>query len=350
MRAASHLAAGLGALIVVTAGCGSPSKPAPIDQFPNGPKITCPDAPAALTSPTGQPLPVQYGTPIVTGGAPTVTVVCAPPSGSSFPVGTTAVTCTATDARQRLDSCSFNIVVSQPPRISVTRFVAFGDSITWGEDGRATAITSEGAGSTIRPAVQFPSSQTYPGALQAQLQGRYTTQTITVANSGKPGESVGDSATLSRFSLVVANRIYETVLLMEGSNDLSDRDSRKIPPALANLRTMVRDAKSRGLKVFLATIPPMVPGSQRGLAWSLVPEMNAGIRNIASSEGVPLVDVEAGFGSSFGQYIGSDGLHPNEAGYAKIADLFFGAIKSSLEVQPALTAPAGFPIVQGWRR
>ena len=339
LRRAVVLLAAVGSLLPCA--CSSPAKPTPVDQFPNGPKITCPDAPAPVTSPTGQATAVQYGTPIVTGGAPTVSIACTPPAGSMFPIGTTAVTCTATDARQRVDSCSFTVVVNQPARISVTRFVAFGDSITWGEDGRATSIVPEGAGEAIRPAIQFPSAQTYPGVLLAQLQGRYTTQigTIGVANSGLPGEKAGSSSALSRFSSVASSRAYEAVLLMEGTNDLSDRDSRLIPPALANLRTMVRDAKSRNLKVFLATIPPMVAGRPRGLAWSLVPEMNAGIRNIASSEGVTLVDIEAGFGASFEQYLGFDGLHPNESGYAKIADLFFTAIKANLETQPTSIAP-----------
>jgi lysophospholipase L1-like esterase len=349
-RRAVTLFAVLGSILAGS--CGSPSKPTPVDKFPNGPKIACPEAPAAVTSPNGQATAVQYGTPTVTGGAPTVSVACAPPAGSMFPIGTTAVTCTATDARQRVDSCSFNVIVNLAPRISVTRFVAFGDSITWGEDGRATSIVAEGAGETIRPAIQFPSAQTYPGALLSQLQGRYTSQigSIGVANSGLPGEKAGTSSALSRFSSVVSSRAYEAVLLMEGSNDLSDRDSRLIPPAITNLRSMVRDAKSRNVRVFLATIPPIVAGRPRGLAWSLVPEMNSGIRNVASSEGVTLVDIEAGFGASFEQYIGFDGLHPNEAGYAKIADLFFSAVKATLETAPTSISPFTLPMLGHRRR
>ena len=33
------------------------------------------------------------------------------------------------------------------------------------------------------------------------------------------------------------------------------------------------------------------------------------------------------------RYIGVDGLHPNELGYARLADLFFQAIQSALEVR-----------------
>ncbi len=33
------------------------------------------------------------------------------------------------------------------------------------------------------------------------------------------------------------------------------------------------------------------------------------------------------------RYIGVDGLHPNEAGYTRIAELFFQAIQADLEVR-----------------
>jgi lysophospholipase L1-like esterase len=332
--------------------CGGPSKPSPVDQFPNGPKITCPEAPAPVTSPTGQATVVQYGTPTVSGGAPAVSVSCSPPAGSPFPIGTTAVTCTATDTRQRVDSCAFNVVVNQSPRLSATRFIAFGDSITWGEDGRTSLVAPEGAAASITPRFRFPTPQTYPGALLALLQARYLAQlgNLGVANAGMPGEFAADSTTRARFSGIVSSRLYEVVLLMEGSNDIGDRDARLIPPAIDSLRQMIRDAKSRGVKVFLATIPPIVAGRPRGLAWSLVPEMNSNLRGLAGSEGVPLVDVEAAFGPSFDQYLGFDGLHPNEAGYAKIAEAFFDAIKSNLETAQPQQTPAAFNFVHGLHR
>jgi len=49
---------------------------------------------------------------------------------------------------------------------------------------------------------------------------------------------------------------------------------------------------------------------------------------------VPLVDVYGQMGTYQG-YIGVDGLHPTEVGYAKIAEIFMNAIKSSLEVPPS---------------
>src|SRR6188474_466299 len=85
-------------LLMLVTGCGSPSTPTPPDPYPTGPHAVCPP-PVSTTSPNGQPLPVAYGTPTAEGGAPPVTLACTPASGTLFPVGTTSVTCTATDAR-----------------------------------------------------------------------------------------------------------------------------------------------------------------------------------------------------------------------------------------------------------
>lgn len=50
--------------------------------------------------------------------------VCTPPSGSLFPIGTTTVTCTATDAAGNSASCSFNVIVrssdNQAPTALIT--------------------------------------------------------------------------------------------------------------------------------------------------------------------------------------------------------------------------------------
>ena len=95
------------------------------------------------------------------------------------------------------------------------------------------------------------------------------------------------------------------------------------------------------MRPYLATIPPMNPSACvpvcRGLAWSLVVGLNDNIRTLATAEGVPLVDVYQGFNGDLG-LLGPDGLHPAAEGYVKIADLFFAAIKQTLEV-PSPAAP-----------
>ncbi len=57
------------------------------------------------------------------------------------------------------------------------------------------------------------------------------------------------------------------------------------------------------------------------------------MRRVAEQEGVTLVDLYTLMLPDVQRYIGVDGLHPNEAGYAQIADLFFQAIQATFEVR-----------------
>ena len=81
-----------------------------VDTTP--PSIACP---AGLQSVTPRPreacAKVTYPPPVVSDNLPGATVVCVPASGSCFPVGTTAVTCTAADAVGNTAACSFTITV-----------------------------------------------------------------------------------------------------------------------------------------------------------------------------------------------------------------------------------------------
>lgn len=61
-------------------------------------------------------LPVTYPTPTASSTCgPITSIVCTPASGSSFPVGTTTVNCTATDLGGHTATCSFTVTVSRPP-------------------------------------------------------------------------------------------------------------------------------------------------------------------------------------------------------------------------------------------
>ncbi|HJQ22513.1 MAG TPA: HYR domain-containing protein [Blastocatellia bacterium] len=76
------------------------------------PSITCP---ANVTSVTAQTCPptgssvVTYPPPVATDNCPGVTTSCTPASGSTFPIGSTTVTCTATDTSGNTASCSFTV-------------------------------------------------------------------------------------------------------------------------------------------------------------------------------------------------------------------------------------------------
>ena len=65
-----------------------------------------------------------------------------------------------------------------PPVLSITRILAFGDSLTAGTTSPPLLVRSTGPG--------LPES--YPFKLQALLAMRYTGQTIELFNEGQPGQ------------------------------------------------------------------------------------------------------------------------------------------------------------------
>lgn len=78
------------------------------------PTIVCPPnvtKAGAPTCPVSTTQTVTYAAPTSSDNCPGVVTVCSPPSGSPFPVGTTTVTCTATDASNNTATCSFTVAV-----------------------------------------------------------------------------------------------------------------------------------------------------------------------------------------------------------------------------------------------
>ena len=74
------------------------------------PAITCPANITVKAAQAGDPcVVVNFPTPVATDNCPDPTVVCTPPSGTCFPLGTTTVTCTATDGSGNTASCTFKV-------------------------------------------------------------------------------------------------------------------------------------------------------------------------------------------------------------------------------------------------
>jgi lysophospholipase L1-like esterase len=197
--------------------------------------------------------------------------------------------------------------------------MAFGDSLTAG---------------TISPAptlLMIDEPGSYPSQLLPMLTARYTDQTITMVNEGFPGHLAKDD--LGRFSEALSEDQPNIVLLMHGANDLLNLQEAGISDALQAIDSMVRQANGRGIHVLLATLPPQNPAGSRGRGAAALPDFNAGIAHTAELDAVPLVDLYGQMGTYQG-YIGVDGLHPTEVGYAKIAEIFMKVIKSTLEVPP----------------
>jgi lysophospholipase L1-like esterase len=315
---ASVLAA---ALVLATGACSSPSQPTPP---PDAPSISCPVGVSA-TSLDGRPVVVSYSTPSAIGGAAPVTVGCAPASGSTFAIGITTVTCTARDSIGRQASCPFSVQVTTPPQLSVIRFLAFGDSLTEGKlSGSAPLYIL----------VDFPDS--YPRVLQGLLRARYTAQpTLTVTNAGWGGEKAIDG--VDRLPGLLADLAPGAVLLMEGANDLNTAlADERIEPAAEAMREMVGLVRATGANAFLATLPPQRPGGRNAKGALSVADYNTRLRSVATQTGAVLVDVWGAFGGvASTDLVGADGLHLTAAGYQRVAQAFYEAIRERLEAQGA---------------
>ena len=83
------------------------------------PRITCPANITQANDPGKCTATVNYFVPIAADNCPIFNVVCSPPSGSSFAIGTTTVTCVATDGGGLTTTCSFTVTVNDIERIAV---------------------------------------------------------------------------------------------------------------------------------------------------------------------------------------------------------------------------------------
>jgi len=232
--------------------------------------------------------------------------------------------------------------------VTATTFAAFGDSITWGEDGQDFCTDSSASLAPPRPQMrnQIARAEQYPSVLLGELHGRYPAQSLAVVNEGKPGERAADAPQRFSATILTLPPSYETVLLMEGANDLCEQCNNE--PAIEGLRTMIRGATAHGIRPFLATIPPQVAGRYYSLDPMLARAFNEQVRALAVQERVTLVDVEGGFdktglGPSYGDYISCDGLHPTAPGYALIANIFFTALTQTLGTPPPSTTNLAVP-------
>jgi lysophospholipase L1-like esterase len=363
----------LTAAFTVWSGCGNSSS-TPTGPTPVGvPSLVCP-ASISIVGVTVPSLIETYPAPIESGGAPPVNVSCQPVSGSAFPIGNTTVTCTATDARNQPATCAFHVTITSQQLAAMT-FVAFGDSITAGENGLNPTNASEPTqanftGCTPASAanrrvaslnqakpnwIDVPNS--YPTMLQTMLDGRFIGEGITVINEGSPGEVTSSAMQgctgVLRLPVVLAADQPNVLLILEGINDLSGMN----PPmetnqVMTDLGTMVTDARNAQPApkyIFLSTLLPVLnndvgcaPNSQteppcRNFAEENeeIQAANALIAVLAQSRGVPLVDAYTAFYNqdpSFVTLIGPDGLHPTPLGNQVLAQTFYNAVVGTVPI------------------
>ena len=165
--------------------------------------------------------------------------------------------------------------------------LAFGDSLTFGTG--ATPETS------------------YPAVLE-QLIGRR------VVAAGVPGEVTAEG--LERLSDVLEEEQPKLLILCHGGNDLLRKTGNA--QAEANLRAMIALAKAKGIQVLMVAVPkPGLTLSAPAYYEKIAEELNLPIetsvlRNILSSSNLK-----------------SDQIHPNAAGYRKMAEAIAELLKSA---------------------
>jgi len=217
------------------------------------------------------------------------------------------------------------------PQLKRTKFMAFGDSVTAGEITiAATGVTRQGFPNTRL--IQVP-EVSYPTVLTGLLAGRYSSQSqaIVVINQGFGAEKA--EFALPRFRAALDADRPEVVLLMEGYNDVCCGNGEVgLRVMETGITAMAAEAKARGARVFIGNLAPATWGD-RFINELQKDAANARLRDIATSEGAYLVDIFGALLPDLAANIGSDGMHPTELGYRRVAEVFFAAIQADLEIR-----------------
>lgn len=186
----------------------------------------------------------------------------------------------------------------------VCRLVCDGNSITQGTAASNAATTS------------------YPPVLRGLLhasQATHPERVWSVWNTGVAGASTPErTSAFAAEDQPLYNRFLplNVAVFFEVRNDLADGAS--TAQAITHLEAWIVQARAAGWRVMLCTVPPNA-AHQAG-----IDTVNAHIRtNAATLADYPLVDIAADprmdDPADTGVY--ADGLHPNDAGYAIIAEL-----------------------------
>jgi lysophospholipase L1-like esterase len=214
-------------------------------------------------------------------------------------------------------------LTATPPRaLGVTRYLAFGDSITWG------------AMSACNASFLFAAANGgYPERLQAGLNAFHPPQQFVVFNEGLPGELALTG--LSRFRSLLTSRRPEAVLLLEGVNDISnDFAPSRVATALFQ---MVDAATAQGIPVVVGTMYQTYSevdpdGHYRSNGAGLVPAFNAEIRRLAQGRlNVHVLDLEPMMRDR--SLVGADGIHLTDAGHEALAAAFMQRVEAAFPVR-----------------
>jgi len=208
-----------------------------------------------------------------------------------------------------------SMAVAAPAARDENQYVAFGDSITY----------ANGDG--------------YVPKLETLLAQRYGTARVWNAGEGGEITAVG----LARIDSVIAATSSKYLLLLEGTNDITDTHISADTIAF-NLQEMTARGQSAGMTPLLSTITPRNDSyGNTPFFQNKINDLNARIRVITISRSISLVDMyqvfydyPAGAGG-WQSLLLADGLHPNDAGFTLMAQTWFFSLKSLKKPKPPLS-------------
>ncbi|MGQ0733356.1 MAG: SGNH/GDSL hydrolase family protein [Acidobacteriota bacterium] len=215
------------------------------------------------------------------------------------------------------------VLIGAPNAIGLTRFVALGDSITFG------TLSSF----NLSALVDAP-AHAYPTRLQLGLNTFHAPQVFTVVNRGLPAENAAQA--VQRLPGTLASDRPQALLVLHGINDLNGGASPG--QTAAALNAILSVAEAQGVAVLLSTMFQTYEsqgpdGSIRPNAADQVQALNVEIRRLATGRpNVHLVDLAAAFGANR-SLLGGDGLHPTVQGYELMATVFLGSIRQAFPVR-----------------
>ncbi len=190
-------------------------------------------------------------------------------------------------------------------------YMAFGDSITQGDGSRRR--------------------DGYRSRLEGMLAGHWGVP-ARVIDEGVGGTRSDDGAARIDTALRRSRPAYTLVLY--GTNDWNTFACRRVDSCFtrSSVISMIRSIKAAGSLPVIGTLPPVNPAFTDRLAedrngW--VVDTNAALRPLIRAEGGVVADVHAAMtraGASHLDELFSDHVHPNDDGYAAVADAFFRAI------------------------
>jgi acyl-CoA thioesterase-1 len=142
-----------------------------------------------------------------------------------------------------------------------------------------------------------------------------------VANYGVPGVGMNEASGLLAKALATEAGY---ILVALGSNDvLTERSSLAVQ---GNLSAMIAAIRAADAIPVVGNITPMA-GPKESYNAS-IKDLNAGIKQVCSAEGVLLVNLN---GSVSKNMLQADGIHPNSEGQEAIAKAFYGKLKGRVQ-------------------